>query len=509
MRTQQTGTINLRLVVAALALVVMSASVAILVANNVRADVPRGQVASTRDQAPAIAPTRVAPLAGMQDAFTAIADRLEPSLVAIRVKKTIRTAGLDDSMPGFQFLFPDTPGLRFPRSTTPRQFNSYGAGSGVIVRSDGWILTNDHVVEGADKVTVTLHDGRELEGKVRRDYRSDLAAVKIDATGLTAVEFGDSDRVKVGQWAIAFGSPFELNDTMTVGIISARSRQKQIQEGTQGRFYPALFQTDASINPGNSGGPLVDIYGRVIGINVAINSPNGGSVGIAFAIPSNSARNIVEQLIDKGTVTRGYLGVFPRALTVSDRQRYGVPKGGALIESVSDNTPASRAGLQVEDVVEKIDGKLVEDDVHFRSMIAGIAPGKRVDLTVRRGGRDVTVPVNLEAAPPPNQASATQPAETSDANRIGIKTQAITPDVAQRYKLGDGKSGVLVTQVEDASAADEAGLKAGDVVLKANGRAVSSPSDLAKALNPAKSGEDVPLVVLRDKTRFLLSVRIP
>ncbi|HEV2474154.1 MAG TPA: trypsin-like peptidase domain-containing protein, partial [Chthonomonadales bacterium] len=259
---------------------------------------------------------------GIQTAFEQVADKLRPSVVFIKSRESAATTSLRSGMQGqespFSFQFPGFPfgqggqgGQQFRQyQLPPNQFQprEYASGSGFIIRSDGYILTNDHVVAGADKVTVQLEDGRELVGQVKRDFRSDLAIVKVNATGLPTVQMGDSDKVHVGQWAIAFGAPFGLSDTMTVGVLSSLHREQEIGEGSQTRLYPSLLQTDASINPGNSGGPLCDVYGRVIGINVAIESSTGSNAGVGFAIPANTARYVIDQLITKGVVTRGFLG---------------------------------------------------------------------------------------------------------------------------------------------------------------------------------------------------------
>jgi len=447
---------------------------------------------------------RTAGLTSLEDGFVAIGEHVLPAVVSIRVRKTIvvgeRVPDIEEFFRGFGF---QTPRLR----TFPRQFRTEGGGSGAIVRSDGWIITNDHVVGGADKVFVKLEDGREYEGSVRRDFRSDIAVVKIPATNLPTVGFGDSTKVRVGQWALAFGAPLSLDDTMTLGIISARKRQQAIGSGDEGRFYPELLQTDASINPGNSGGPLVDIHGRVIGINVAIASPTGGSVGIGFAIPSNTARRVMDSLISNGKVVRGFLGVVPSALTPAQRQRYGVPKGGALIETVSEGTPAAKAGLQVEDVVLEINGRPVEDDVDFRNKIAEGTPGQTVDLLVRRGGKNLTIKVKLEEAPELTSASTTRE-ETAGTGKIGIRVEPLTPDSARRYNLGDVREGVVVVEVENGSPADDAGIQPGDVIVKADGQRVASPNDLAKILSNAKTGP-VDLVIRRGKSSTLVSVEVP
>ena len=319
----------------------------------------------------------------LQNAFTSLVDEVLPSVVSIESKHAGDTK---QTMQGFEDFFKDFPfPFAFPRPETPdtpRQMpDRMVHGSGVIVRSDGYILTNDHVVGGAEKVTVQLKDGREFQGTVTRDLRSDLAVVKIDARNLPAANLGDSSKIKVGSWAIAIGSPFELDQTVTVGVVSAIGRQGTASDETKTRFYPNLIQTDASINPGNSGGPLVNIDGEVIGVNTLIRSTFGGNVGIGFAIPINTAKFVLDQLITQGKVTRGYLGFVPVDLTPRDKERYGV-KEGALVKSVRATTPADKAGLQVEDVIVKFDGKSVSNEIQLRDLIAATPPGKKITVVV-------------------------------------------------------------------------------------------------------------------------------
>lgn len=446
---------------------------------------------------------KTAPLADLESGFIAINEKMTPSVVSIRVNKTIKTAG---SFQDFGDMFRGFEGAPQFRSQ-PRQFKVNGAGSGVIVRQDGWIMTNDHVVGDADKVTVKLADGRELPGTVRRDFRSDIALVKINASGLVAAELGDSDRVRVGQWAIAFGSPFELDNTMTVGIISAKSREQAIGGRQDQRLYTNLLQTDAAINPGNSGGALVDIRGRLVGINVAIESPSGGSVGVGFAIPINTARDVMDQLISKGKVTRGFLGVVPAPLSYDEKQKYGV-SNGTLIKTVSDNSPASRAGLQPGDVVTRLNGKPVADDAGFRDLIARATPGSKVELTVHRDGRDRMMTATLDTATDRPVEAAPQP-ERESAGKLGVRVETLTADNAKKYNMAAGTSGVVIVEVQPGSPADEAGLQPGTVIMRANGRDVKSPEDLGAVTKGLKSGDSVNLVVLAEKARSLVTVKIP
>lgn len=449
-----------------------------------------------------------APLANMESGFIAIAEKMEPSVVSIRVNKTIRNASMGPDIEQFFQGFPGFEGQGPRLRMSPRQFKVSGAGSGVIVREDGWILTNDHVVSGADKVTVKLSDGRELDGTVRQDFHSDLALVKINASNLIPADLGDSDRVRVGQWAMAFGSPFELDKTMTLGIISARARQEAIGGPDERRAYSNLLQTDAPINPGNSGGPLVDIRGRVVGINVAIESPSGGSVGIGFAIPVNTAKDVMDQLISKGRVTRGRLGVAPRALSAVERERLGVANG-AMVIAVPDGTPASKAGIEPGDVIVRFNGHAVADDISLREAVARLAPGTRVDVVVRRDGREKTFQVTLDTLTD-SQPGQETPQETPQAGggKLGVRVQGINPDVAKQYNLGVN-TGVVIVEVQQGGPGEEAGLQPGDVILRINGKAVTAPGDVISSMQSAKSGETVQLIIHRGKTRELVSVKIP
>lgn len=457
----------------------------------------RGRAAE-QNSAPPVQPS--AQVLSIQTAFEQVAEKLRPCVVYIKSRQTATNAAFQGGQDGDNpFAFPQGPGGR-PRFMNPQGRRSVEAsGSGVIVSNDGYILTNDHVVAGADRVTVTLQDGREMVGKVFRDQRSDLALIKINASGLPAAEFADSDTVKIGQWAIAFGSPFGLTDTMTVGVVSSTKRKETIGGGAEGRNYPSLIQTDASINPGNSGGPLVDIYGRVVGINVAIESPSGGNVGIGFTIPSNQARYIMEQLRSKGTVTRGYLGFIPQSLDYEAQKRYGV-KEGALVTLVQSGQPAARAGLLVEDVIVKYNNKTVEDEAMLRDMVSRTAPNTTVPVVVLRDGEPKTLTVTVGAQPIVEKvAAAAAPAREHTRGKLGLSLgDASDAKVRQELGLKDTvKAGVVVVEAIRGGPAFEAGIRAGDVLARINGKRITSADQVSQLATGLASGESVSVVVRR------------
>ncbi len=444
---------------------------------------------------PVLPPAQRTLLTQMQEAFTHLAESVEPSVVNIkseRLRPADAADGSDDSAPS-KGLPPGAP--RKARST----------GSGVIVRSDGYILTNDHVVEGASggRVTVTLSDGREFTGRVFPDFKSDLAVVKIDPgpTPLPAASFSDASPVKPGQWAVAVGSPFDLQNTMTVGVISAVGRHQSIGSGAGARYYPDLIQTDAAINPGNSGGPLFGIDGKVIGINVAIESPVEGSAGVGFAIPSGVAQQVMAALISTGHVTRGYLGLAPEDLTPAMQTQFS-QKTGAFVRDVSVDSPAGKAGLQAADIVTAWDGQPVTGEVSLRRQINTTLPGKTVQVSYVRDGMAGTVPVTLGASPAlPSDASPAETPPPKAPPQFGLTVRSQTARDRVGMGLPPGTKGVVITAVAPGSPAESAGLTAdllvgGALLQKVGHQAINSKADFNAAVAAVPSGSDVTLIVL-------------
>jgi serine protease Do len=422
--------------------------------------------------------TKAAVLA-LQEAFVGVADEVEPSVVTITAKKINKGAAAGEE---------GIPGLPFGRRS-PRDFRSEGTGSGVILSADGWILTNDHVISGADRVTVKLHDGREFVGSVRRDTRSDLALIKITASDLRPAKLGNSDAVKVGHWAIAIGSPYRYEGSLSVGVISSLSRKQEIAgRGEEiGRLYPSMIQTDAAINPGNSGGPLVNIEGEVIGINTAIESESGGSVGIGFAIPVNMVKFVVEQLKTKGRVSYGYLGVDPETVTPRLAAAYKTPGGALVLQEPDPSTPAGRAGIHVEDVITEIGGRPIFNEADLRLTVSRIPPGTKIPVQIIRSGKPIRLEVTVEEAPNPTPAAGSATIEA----RIGIEVTPLSKEAAERVGWVETKGGVVVKSRDEASGAGDSDLRPGDVILTINDTPTPSVEAFLKSAKNLKSGDVV------------------
>src|SRR5881397_166106 len=405
-----------------------------------------------------------------------LARTLKPAVVNISTKR------VDKSNQSFEQFFGGRP-RRAVRSL----------GSGFVINPNGLIVTNNHVVDGATEIKVTLADGRELPGRVLgRDPKTDIALLKVDATGLLVIPLGDSSRLQVGEPVMAIGNPFGLEQTVTTGIVSATGRV--IGEGP----YDDFIQTDASINPGNSGGPLINGRGQVVGINTAIVSRSGGSVGIGFAIPVNLAKPVVSQLAAAGHVTRGWLGVGIQPLTADLAKSFKVTgTDGALVTSVSEGSPAAKAGLKQGDVIVEYDGRPVARAGDLPRAVAETPVGRAVSLKVVRDGAPVTLTATVGRLEEPREAKA-EPAPGEPA--LGLSGRTLTPEVAQQLGVREQR-GVLVTAVHDGSRAEAAGVKEGDVISQIDHRPVASVEDLRQALRRHPAGAPVLMLCSVTATR--------
>jgi serine protease Do len=380
-------------------------------------------------------------------------------------------------------------------------------GSGVIVSKDGYILTNNHVVDGSQKLTVVLADKEKYTAKViGRDPNTDVAVIKINAKDLPVATLGNSDQVKIGEWVIAVGNPFQLTHTVTAGIISAKGRAS-----VNLADYEDFIQTDASINPGNSGGALADLDRNVIGINTAIYSPSGGNVGIGFAIPINMAKTVMEELISKGKVTRGYLGLIPQDIDASLAKALNLKTTeGSIVGDVTAGGPAAKAGIKHGDVILEFNGKKIEGSTELRNIVAATAPGSSVAVQILRDGKEKDLTVTVGERPSDAElanGSKSEPEQESQ-TKLGLSIQTLTSAIAGQLNYKNDH-GVVITEVTPGSPADDAGMQRGDLIKEVDQTVVRSVSDFQKAVGTLHTGDSVAFLVRRGENTFYVGIQIP
>lgn len=431
-------------------------------------------------------------------ALAEVAEAVKPSIVNISIIKTDRVMSTpfapfyDD--PFFRKFFGD----RFGHGEAPRERKSVSLGSGVIVSTEGYILTNNHVIKDADKIKVVLSDKREFVGKViGNDPKTDLSVIKIEADNLSSLTLGNSDELRVGELVLAIGNPFRLNQTITMGIVSAVGRANVgIAE------YEDFIQTDAAINPGNSGGALVNVKGELVGINTAIFSTSGGYQGIGFAIPSNMAKIVMNSLIQRGRVIRGWLGVSIQEVTPELASQFQLDKDyGTLVSDVVKDSPAEAAGIMRGDVIFEFSGKRVDEPYMLRNIVASSVPGETIGLKVIRNGEIVELSVTIGDLP----SEAEKPPTTFKNVLRGISVQNLTPEAYMQLNLPDRIRGVVVTDIEADSPAASA-LMPADIILEINRKAISNIDDFEAIVSKIKPDQDVLLLVFRKGSTLFVTI---
>jgi len=449
---------------------------------------------------PVLSQTRAEAAKELSKAFSAAAKEAMPAVVSIKVEKSVQMnpmgdggpLGLNDPFGQFNddFLRRFFGGI--PQRQGPQKYVERGQGSGFIISEDGYILTNNHVVGDVDKMTVELKDGRKFTNAklIGTDPESEVALIKIEGSGFPVLPLGDSDKMEIGDWVIAIGNPFGLNETVTVGVVSAVGRSNvHIAD------YESFIQTDAAINPGNSGGPLINLDGKVIGINTAIVSQSGGYMGIGFAIPINMAKTIEEQLKSSGKVTRGYLGVYGQDITSDMAEPLGLKEpGGIVVAQVEKGSPVDKAGLKSHDIVLEMNGKKIQSYDAFRNEIATMRPGATVQLSGLRDGKPLDVTITL--AERPGTVAQAQKSTEQPEQSLGMQVQNLTKELADQlgYQLGEG---VLVTGVQSGGPAAEQGIQRGDLILSVNNHTIANTREFADAVKQAKKNGKVLFLIKR------------
>jgi serine protease Do len=432
--------------------------------------------------------------------FSDLAKKASPSVVNISAVKVVKAGTRQVPMPfgpndPFKDFFD-----RFFKDMVPKDFKQQALGSGFIIDKDGYILTNNHVVEKSDEIKVKLSDGKEFVAKiVGRDPKTDLALIKIDAERpLTPLPMGDSEKLEVGDWVVAIGNPFGLGHTVTAGIVSAKYRN--IGAGA----YDNFIQTDASINPGNSGGPLLNTAGEAVGVNSAIYSQSGGSIGIGFAIPINMAKDLLPQL-KQGKVVRGWLGVMIQKITPELKNKLGLKEEkGALVADVTSKGPADKAGIKRGDVIISFDGKEIKEMNDLPLIVASTPVGKAVAVEVWRKDRKESLQVKIGEL---KEDEKVQAAAKEEGAELGMSLQELTPELAKNLGIQE-KGGLIVVQVEEGSPAAEAGIRKGDVIVEVDQTPVKTVEEFSRKVEKYKKGDTILFLVKRQKGTLFLTLKV-
>ncbi len=435
-------------------------------------------------------------------AFSEIASAITPSVVNISTTKVIRR----DVNPFFDDPFSDLFNP-FRDFKMPKKWKEQSLGSGVIVSPDGYIITNNHVVEQADEIRVTLFDKRTFKARIiGADPKTDVSIVKIDTDNLHSIQWGDSDKLQVGEFVLAIGNPYGLSHTVTMGIISAVGRANVgIAD------YEDFIQTDAAINPGNSGGPLVNIKGELIGINTAIFSRSGGYQGIGFAVPSNMARLVMDQLVKKGKVTRGWLGVTIQELTPELSQKFGLKTAkGALVGDVAKGSPAERSGIKRGDIILEFNGKKVQDVGNLRNMVAQSRAGSQVSMVILRGEKEYSFKVIIDELPREvaEAAPGSTPEDSTFEGLTGMTVIELSKEITRQLGLQKDEKGVVVVRVETGSSADEAGIRKGDVIEEMDRKKIENVDQYNRIIQGIRQGDTALLFINRGGKKFYVTLKV-